>query len=52
MSWNYGTVTTWYDDNDVLMVGFKCSTCGKITGEGVCYTQTTGTDPKRHEVEL
>ena len=29
--WNLGRVETWWD-GDVLMVGFKCSDCGKIEG--------------------
>lgn len=28
---NYGTVYTWWDKED-LMVGFKCTKCGDISG--------------------
>ena len=30
-SWNFGHVETWYE-GEKLMVGFKCDTCGKMTG--------------------
>lgn len=31
IGWYYGQVYTWYDDN-ILMIGFKCDTCGCIDG--------------------
>jgi hypothetical protein len=41
--WNYGEVATWWDA-DSLMVGFKCSTCGEISGihESVTYKKEEG----------
>ena len=31
LGWYYGTVETWWQGHQ-LMVGFRCSTCGKIGG--------------------
>jgi hypothetical protein len=31
IGWNTGRVETWYD-NGVLMVGFRCTTCGRLSG--------------------
>ena len=42
--WNIGEVYTWYDsDTGKLMVGFKCSTCGDISGVQLCRTLTVTT---------
>lgn len=29
LGWYYGTVETWWD-GDTLMIGFRCSTCGRL----------------------
>jgi len=31
IGWNTGTVETWWE-NKRLYVGFKCTTCGKVSG--------------------
>lgn len=32
VGWQYGTVVTRWE-NDKLIVGFRCDTCGKVEGE-------------------
>jgi len=44
--WYYGTVETWWQGNQ-LMAGFRCSTCGKISGvhpTGTTRNYLTGDD--------
>jgi len=31
IGWNTGTIETWWE-NRRLYVGFKCATCGKVSG--------------------
>lgn len=37
---NYGEIETWYE-GETLMVGFRCSTCGKLEGVDIARTATT-----------
>jgi hypothetical protein len=35
-----GTIETWWDDEGHLMIGYQCSTCGKIDGAHRSLTWT------------
>lgn len=30
--WNHGTVESWWRKDGTLMIGFRCSGCGRISG--------------------
>lgn len=32
LGWNGGRVETWFTNDRRLMVGFRCSGCGKVSG--------------------
>jgi hypothetical protein len=32
LGWNVGRVVTKYDDDGCLWVGFKCTSCGHVSG--------------------
>jgi hypothetical protein len=37
---NHGELITWWKDNEntILMVGFKCGVCGRVSGKHVGFT--------------
>ena len=39
LHWQNGTVESWWSEDGHLMLGFKCSTCGTLTG--IVKTETT-----------
>jgi hypothetical protein len=32
LGWQRGTIEVWWAEDGRLMVGYKCSTCGKLSG--------------------
>lgn len=41
LGWFYGTVETWYE-GDRMMVGFRCSECGNVSGVKECPVDEVG----------
>jgi hypothetical protein len=37
LGWNYGHVESWLD-GERLMIGFRCDTCGSLTGVHESFT--------------